>query len=397
MAVHRSEFTVPAASKPPVSAARGARRWLEDLLAQADVRIDGDRPWDLRLHAPGVPERVLAQGSLGLGEAYMDGDWSAERLDQLFERIVRARLADQVQPLSIVWHHLKARWTNRQTARRAWEVGRRHYDLDDDVYQAMLDPRMTYTCGYWAQAQDLAQAQEHKLEMVCRKLRLRPGMRLLDIGCGWGSLMRYAAERHGVRCVGVTVSERQVALGRAMCRGLPVEFRLQDYRDIDGRYDAIASLGMFEHVGRRNDAAFMRVARRCLADDGLFLLHTIGRNEDGHGTDAWIDRYVFPNGELPTLARLGRAFERRFVVEDLHNFGADYDRTLMAWHANIEAAWPRFAQRLGERFRRQWRYYLLSCAGAFRARDIQLWQFVLSKDGLRGGYERPAAPSATLA
>ncbi len=268
-------------------------------------------------------------------------------------------------------------------------MGQRHYDLGNDFYRAMLDPRMVYTCAYWERADTLAQAQEDKLELVCRKLGLRPGMTVLDIGCGWGGFMRYAAERHGVRCVGVTVAEEQVALGRELCGRLPVEFRLQDYRQIEGRFDAVVSLGMFEHVGHRNDAAFFDVAHRCLRDDGLFLLHTIGRNEHGHGTDPWIDKYIFPNGELPTIARIGRACERRLVVEDLHNFGADYDRTLMAWHANVEAAWPRFEARLGERFHRMWRYYLLSCAGAFRARDIQLWQWVLSKRGVPGGYRRP--------
>lgn len=391
MAVRSSELATPT---PLAAPKRGATRWLERLLAKADVRLQGDRPWDMRLLAPGVPERILARGSVGLGEAYMDGHWTADRLDQLFERVVRAQLADQVQPPSVVWHYLRARWFNRQTEKRAWQVGERHYDLDNDFYRAMLDPRMTYTCGYWENARDLAEAQEHKLEMVCRKLRLQPGMTVLDIGCGWGSFMRYAAERHGVRCVGVTVSEEQAALGRELCKDLPVEFRLQDYRRIEGRYDAIASLGMFEHVGQRNDDAYMEVALRCLREDGLFLLHTIGRNEQGHGTDPWIDKYIFPNGELPTLARIGRACERRFVIEDVHNFGADYDRTLMAWHANVEAAWPRFAERLGERFHRMWRYYLLSCAGAFRARDIQLWQFVLSRRGVPGGWRRPASPAA---
>jgi len=380
------------ATGPEVPAAaasqKGAFEWMRRLLAMADVQLQGDRPWDLRLLSPGVPERVLAQGTVGLGEAYMDGWWTVERLDLLFERLVRAQLADKVQPLAVAWKALQARWLNRQTLRRSWQVGRQHYDLDNDFYRAMLDPRMTYTCAYWQGAETLAQAQENKLDLVCRKLGLQPGMQVLDIGCGWGSFMRFAAERYGVQCVGVTVSAEQVALGRELCQGLPVEFRLQDYRELQGRFDRIVSLGMFEHVGHKNDRIYMEVAHRCLEPEGQFLLHTIGRNEHGHGTDPWIDKYVFPNGELPTIARIGRAVERLFVVEDLHNFGADYDRTLMAWHANFEAAWPQFADQLGERFQRMWRYYLLSCAGAFRARDIQLWQWVLSKSGVPGGYTR---------
>ncbi|BCL94031.1 cyclopropane fatty acyl phospholipid synthase [Ralstonia pseudosolanacearum] len=365
-----------------------ARRYIEQLLAQADVRIDGTRPWDIRLHDPGVPARVLALGSLGLGEAYMDGHWDCAHLDQLFDRLLRARLDRTVRGMSAVLHHLRARLFNRQTVRRAWQVGHTHYDLGNDFYAAMLDTRMTYTCGFWEGCGTLDEAQAHKLDLVCRKLGLQPGMRVLDIGCGWGSFMRFAAKRYGVQCTGVTISAEQAGFVRAQCAGLPIETRLADYRDLDGRFDRIVSLGMFEHVGRKNHAAYMRVAERCLADDGLFLLHTIGRNESGHGTDPWIDRYIFPNGELPTLADIGLACEDRFVVEDLHNFGADYDRTLMAWHANFEAAWPAFSRTLGPRFHRMWRYYLLSCAGAFRARDLQLWQWVLSKPGRSGVYRR---------
>lgn len=367
-----------------------ARQVLSQWLALADVRLDGERPWDLRVLSPDLPQRLLAGGSLALGESYMDGHWTAERLDLLFEHLIRARLAERLRPLPVLWHVMKARLLNLQTQKRAWQVGQQHYDLGNDFYQAMLDPRMAYTCAFWqAGASDLATAQEHKLDLVCRKLGLKPGMRLLDIGCGWGSLMKFAAERYGVSCVGLTISAEQVALGEQMCAGLPVEFRLQDYRDFDERFDRIASLGMYEHVGHKNAAAYMAMARRCLVDDGLFLLHTIGRNDSANGTDPWIHRYIFPNGELPSIARLGRAVEPHFVVEDLHNFGADYDLTLSAWHQRFEAAWPRFAEQLGERFYRMWRYYLLCSAAAFRVRDIQLWQWVLSPRGVAGGYRRP--------
>ncbi len=367
-----------------------AYRHLSALLAPADVRLDGQRPWDIRLLAPGVPERVLAQGNLGLGEAYMDGHWTCCHLDQLFDRLLRARLDRYATTWRTALHHWRARLLNLQTERRAWQVGQRHYDLGNDFYAAMLDRRMTYTCAFWQHAHTLDEAQEHKLDMVCRKLGLTPGMRVLDIGCGWGSFMRFAAERYGVSCVGVTISTEQAEWGRAQCQHLPVEFRLADYRTLDERFDRIVSLGMFEHVGRKNYATYMDVAQRCLAPDGLFLLHTIGRNEPGHGTDPWVHRYIFPNGELPTVADIGQACEGRFVVEDVHSFGADYDRTLMAWNARFEQAWPRFSAQLGPRFQRMWRYYLLMSAGAFRARDIQLWQWVLSRPGRRGVYARLA-------
>ncbi|EPO6702283.1 cyclopropane fatty acyl phospholipid synthase [Pseudomonas chengduensis] len=363
-------------------------RLMLELLEKADIRIGGDRPWDLQLNGPGLPERVFAQGNLGLGEAYMEGLWDAPQLDEFFHRLLAAHLDQHVQPLRLIFHGLRTRLVNLQSFRRAWQVGEAHYDLGNDFYAAMLDPRMTYTCGYWNKAATLAEAQEAKLDMICRKLKLEPGMRLLDIGCGWGSLMGFAAEHYGVECIGVTISKEQAAWAKQRYAGLPLEFRLQDYREVEGQFDRIASVGMFEHVGRKNHRTFMEVAHRCLADDGLFLLHTIGKNMRHSTPDPWIDRYIFPNGDLPSAGQIGDAADNLFVVEDLHNFGADYDRTLMAWYENFELSWPRFSDELGERFYRMWRYYLLSCAGAFRARDIQLWQWVMSKEGVPGGYSR---------
>ncbi|WP_280540771.1 cyclopropane fatty acyl phospholipid synthase [Chromohalobacter sp. 11-W] len=366
-----------------------SQRFVADLLEKADIRINGDRPWDIRFNAHGVIDEALARGNLGLGESYMSGAWDAERLDEFFHHLLRARLPDQINPRKLIFHHLRTRMRNLQTAKRAFEVGEAHYDLGNDFFSAMLDKRMTYTCGYWKNADNLDEAQEAKLDLVCRKLELKPGMRVLDIGCGWGSFMAYAAEHYGVECVGLTISREQTEYGkRLMKQGLPVEFRLKDYRDETEQFDRIVSIGMFEHVGRKNYREYMEVVERCLKDDGLFLLHTIGKNVRETSPDPWIDKYIFPNGELPALGHITDAAEELFVVEDLHNFGADYDKTLMAWHANFEANWHRFADTYGERFYRMWRYYLQSCAGAFRARNIQLWQFVLSKKGVLGGYHR---------
>ncbi|BAL26461.1 cyclopropane fatty acyl phospholipid synthase [Azoarcus sp. KH32C] len=365
-------------------------RLMLEILDAAGIHLNGNRPWDLRLLDDRVPERVFTLGSLGLGEAYLDGHWEAERLDQFFERLLRAHIDQRVRPLRLAFHALRTRLLNRQSLRRAWKVGEAHYDLGNDFYEAMLDPRMTYTCGYWSGgAQTLAEAQEAKLDMICRKIGLERGMRVLDIGCGWGSFMGFAAERYGVSCVGVTISREQVEWAQQRYAGLPLEFRLQDYRTVDERFDRVVSVGMFEHVGRKNHRVFMEVAHRCLANGGLLLLHTIGKNRRDMTPDPWVDKYIFPNGDLPSVGQIGDAADGLFVIEDLHNFGVDYDKTLMAWHANFEAAWPRFRERLGERFHRMWRYYLLSCAGAFRARDIQLWQWVMSREGLPGGYRRP--------
>ena len=376
------------------SCAAGATKAFATLLGEADIRIGGDRPWDLQINHPKTAEFILARGSLGLGESYMKGWWDCPQLDEFVARLLAARLDERAGNAVMLLQALRAQLFNLQSLRRAWRVGEVHYDLGNDFFEAMLDSRMTYTCGYWAAASTLEEAQTAKLELVCAKLGLRPGMRLLDIGCGWGSLLRHAAECYRVDGVGLTISRQQAELGKQRCDGLSVDFRLVDYRDFGQgsteRFDRVASLGMFEHVGHKNHRAFFEVARRCLRDDGLLLLHTIGKNQSRTPTDPWIDRYIFPNGELPSLGEISEAAQGLFVVEDVHNFGADYDRTLMAWHQRFEDSWPQFAARYGERFRRMWRYYLLACAGSFRVRANQLWQIVLSPRGVAGGYRRPA-------
>ncbi|CAB0151598.1 Cyclopropane-fatty-acyl-phospholipid synthase [Pseudidiomarina piscicola] len=365
------------------------KRYLAELLESAGISINGSRPWDMQLHQEQLLNDVLTRGNLALGEGYMRGDWDSERLDEFFYRVLRADLGSHIKPARFFWHHLKARLLNLQSRARAFQVGQHHYDLGNRLYQAMLDERMVYTCGYWHRADNLAAAQRDKLELICRKLQLRPGMKVLDIGCGWGSFMKYAAEHYGVRCVGITVSKAQVELGEKLCTGLPIEFRLKDYREISETFDAVVSIGMFEHVGQKNYAEFMQVAARSLKEDGLFLLHTIGRNRDVRGTDPWINRYIFPNGELPCLAHIDAASRKHFSAEDVHNFGADYDRTLMAWYHNFERNWESISDAYDDTFKRMWSYYLQSCAGAFRARDLQLWQWVFSKNGVEGGYHRP--------
>lgn len=366
-----------------------ARVAVQRLLDDAGLRLDGDRDCDPRLHDARLPARLLAGGSLVLGESYVEGAWDCPALDEFFFRLLRAGLDQRVHSAGALAAALRARLLNPQTIPRIRRSVQRHYDIGNDLYQAMLDRRMIYSCAWWENAETLDAAQEAKLELCCRKLMLRPGLRLLDIGCGWGGLARWAAERHGVEVVGVTVSEHQAELGRARCRGLPVEIRLEDYRHVRGDFDRVVSVGMFEHVGHRNHRDFFRAARARLKEDGLLLLHTIGSNRTVLHNDPWIDRHVFPDSLLPSAAQVTAALEGLFVLEDWHSFGPHYDRTLMAWHANIEAAWPRLDARYDERFRRMWRFYLLSCAGSFRARHNQLWQLVLSPAGLPGGFRVP--------
>ncbi len=370
---------------------------IHELLTIAGITVNGPEPWDIQVHDDRLYARVLAGGSLALGEAYMDRWWDCPRLDEFFTRVLRAGLDKKVRARNWLWAALKARLLNMQTVGRTRSHIRRHYDLGNHLYRCMLDKRMIYSCGYWEGAANLDQAQENKLELTARKLGLRPGMRVLDIGCGWGGSARYMAERFGVEVLGITVSPRQAELARETCAGLPVEIRLQDYRELTGTFDRIYSIGMFEHVGYRNHRTFMDVVKRLLAPDGLFLLHTIGGNTSVNRTDAWIDRYIFPGSMLPSAANITTASEGLFVLEDWHGFGPDYDRTLMQWHANFNAHWDELKKEYDERFRRMWNYYLLSCAGSFRARKNQVWQVVLSSRGVEGGYRRPQLKQQAMA
>jgi cyclopropane-fatty-acyl-phospholipid synthase len=355
---------------------------LSRLASHAGFVFNGDRPWDIQVHDARFYDRVRRDGSLGLGETYVDGLWESRQLDETMTRLVRVgaqhRLKGLVR-LRLAAIELRARLMNHQSRRRAFQVGRRHYDIGNDLYQAMLDPTMSYSCGYWKEADDLDSAQRAKLDLICRKLALSPGERLLDIGCGWGGLLEHAARRYGIEGVGITVSREQQRLARERCRGLPVEIRLMDYRELDGRFDKVVSVGMFEHVGPRNHATFFDTVSRLLDDQGLLLLHTIGDRRTHYSGDPWIDRYVFPNGVVPSARQITSAFEPWFVLEDWHNFGSDYDRTLMAWWRNFASAWPHLDRaRYDERFYRLWKFYLHSCAAYFRARNGQLWQVVLS-------------------
>lgn len=387
-----SSLSLPTGTANPGAIAQEPPRALRELADKAGIVFNGSNPWDIQVHDDRIYSRVMRQGSLGLGEAYMDGWWDCPRLDQLFDRLLSAD-ADAgltgIARLQFLVAYLKDKLVNRQSRRRAAQVGEHHYDIGNDVFEAMLDPSMSYSCGYWAHADNLAEAQQHKLRLSCEKLQLEPGQRLLDIGCGWGGLARFAAQEYGVEVTGITISKEQKAFAEERCRGLPVTIELADYREIDGRYDRIISIGMFEHVGPKNYRDYFDVAKRLLTDDGLFLLHTIGHHRTCSTSDDWMDKYIFPNGRLPSASTITRAIEPHFVIDDWHNFGQDYDRTLLAWRDNFDAAWPRLSARHDERFYRMWTYYLMVCAGFFRSRQGLLWQLVLSKRQRRAVYRSP--------
>ncbi len=378
----------PVSRKYSASQMTRARRAVSDLLAKADIAIDGARPWDIQVHDERVFQRLLGGGSLGFGEAYMDGDWDCQALDQFFDRAISARLTEKLgltPALAILI--ASAKLQNRQTVRRSKEVARAHYDLPVAIFEATFDKRLTGSCGYWANATTLDDAQDAKLDLICRKIGLEKHHTVLDIGCGWGSFIGFAAETRGADCSGVTVSSVQVDYIKRHYDGTKVHPHLLDYRDYSGpKVDRIASMGMFEHVGHKNYRTYFEKARSCLKDDGLFLLHTIWENERYPTIDPWQDKYIFPNGDLPSLGEITTAVEGLFVVEDVHNFGADYDKTLMAWNAKFQAHRDEMARNHGDRFCRMWTYYLLQNAGAFRCRYISVGQLVLSPHGLRGGY-----------
>ncbi len=356
--------------------------YVRELLSRAGITVGGDAPHDLAVHDKRFYTRVLRDGSLGFGESYVEGWWDSAALDQTITKILAARLDALVrESWPMLAHVIRAKVLNLQSVVRAFEVGEKHYDVGNDLYEAMLDRRMLYTCAYWKDTSTLDEAQEAKLDLVCRKLALRPGMKVLDLGCGWGGFAKFAAESYGAEVVGYTVSKEQVALARTRCAGLPVQIHLADYREARGTYDAVVSIGLMEHVGYKNYVTYMELVERCLAPGGVAFIHTIGGNKSETAVEPWFHKYIFSGALLPSIAQLGAAMEERFSLEDLHNIGPHYDPTLMSWHANFEAAWPRFADKYGERFRRIWRYYLLSSAAGARARYCQLYQIVMTRIG----------------
>ena len=357
------------------------------LLSTAGVMVNGSNPWDIQVYDDVFYKEVLRNGSLGLGETYMAHYWDCNSLDDFFARILKANLDIRTgKSPGFKAAILLARILNYQTPSKAYHNGHRHYDIGNDLFESMLDKRMTYTCAFWDKARNLDEAQENKLDLACRKLKLEPGMRVLDIGCGWGSFAGFAAEKYGVKVTGITISNEQAALAKERYKDLPVDIRLMDYRLLHEKYDAIVSLGMFEHVGYKNYKRYMQVVHRCLKKEGLFLLHTIGGNSAHTFTDQWLNKYIFPNAMIPTVRLIGQFIEGLFVMEHWQNFSVDYDKTLLAWHSNILQHRDKLKAKYDPVFFRMWKYYLLSCAGSFRARKSQLWQIVLSPAGVPGGY-----------
>ncbi|HEX3477262.1 MAG TPA: cyclopropane fatty acyl phospholipid synthase [Kofleriaceae bacterium] len=361
---------------------RRAQDLFLELLAKADVQVGGSRPWDLQIHDERIWTRLLRDGTLGAGETYVDGWWDTPALDQFMDHILRARFDESLREnWTLVAQAVRARVLNLQSITRSFDNGQHHYDIGNDLYEPMLGGRLLYTCAYWHNATTLDEAQDAKLDLVCRKIGLRAGMRVLDLGCGWGGFAAFAAERYGVTVTGYTVSQEQVRWAKDHYPQLPIDIRLDDYRNATGTFDAVVSIGLMEHVGWKNYRGYMQLVDRLLAPGGVAFIHTIAGNIPRAHIEPWFDKYIFPNAVLPTLARVTSAMEGILIPEDVHNIGEHYDRTLMAWWHNFDAAWPTLRARYGDTFYRRWKYYLLTCAGAFRARSQQLFQIVMTRPG----------------
>ncbi len=359
------------------------RSVLEEMFATTGITINGNSPWDMHVRDERTFPRLLRDKSLGLGESYMEGWWDCRQLDEFICKILTSGLEKKIKDsFKFLMPVLSAMLFNMQSKIRSRVVAEWHYDLDNELFMSFLDPYNQYSCAYFDGTEYLNEAQLKKMDMICRKIGLSKDDSVLDIGCGWGGFAKYMAEHYYCKVTAINISEKQISYARKFCKDLPVQILHCDYRDVHGSFDKIVSVGMFEHVGHKNYRIFMKTVHRCLKDTGIFLLHTIGGNESQIRCDPWINKYIFPNGMLPSISQISKAVEGLFVTEDLHNLGPHYEKTLMAWHANFQKAWTMLKKRYDEKFKRMWDYYLLSCAGAFRARNNQIWQIVFTKYGI---------------
>ncbi len=390
LSIRRTNKRAKAKDKSP----NARELFVRDILNHAGIEINGTNSCDIQVHDTRFYDCFFKNTSLSVGEAYMDGWWDCERLDVLFYKVMSSQIPSKFNEFALIFRYLKSRILNLQTLKRSLKVAEAHYNLDNELYSAMLGSSMAYTCGYWKDTDNLDEAQNNKYDLVCRKLFLSPEDNVLELGCGWGGFAKFAAEKYGCHMTSVNISEEQVKFAKAHCLGLPVDIFLADYRNREiynpnnRPFDKVVSIGMCEHIGHKNYHLFMKLVNEQLKDGGLFLLHTIGNNKANKSLDPWIDKYIFPNGEIPSVAQLAPIMESFFIMEDWHNFGTNYDTTLMAWYDNFIKAWPDISHKFDNKFYRMWVYYLLSCAGTFRARELQLWQVVLSKGRGQAGYQR---------
>lgn len=375
-----------------------ARHTITQLFKELDI-VNGR---DIVVHDDRFYEKVLRQQTRGLGESYVNGWWDTPDITKLIITVIRG--LPQIRKhlkinLSLIFSQFAGSFYNRQAKQRNARDVQAHYDIGNELYEIMLDKNMVYSCAYF---QDplwtLEQAQEAKIDLVYRKLHIpnqgigTDPVRVLDIGCGWGFGLIHGARYYNIEGVGLTLSQNQFESGQRLTKKLPVEIRLQDYRDLpdEEKFDAIFSIGMFEHVGRKNYSQLMHVVEKHLKPNGLFLLHTIGTAKPGP-LEPWMNKYIFPGAYLPSRTLISESTEKLFVLQDFQNFGLHYARTLEEWYQRFMKGWPILRDLRPElytdRFFRMWKYYLLSSAAGFYTGRNDLWQFVFSKQPLDHVYQ----------
>lgn len=373
----------------------------------AGIAIGGDEPGDIKVTRDRFYRRAALFESLGIGDSYRDGDFVCGDLSAFFDKLMVCRQEEHLTALKKgtadpgastslleAWIKLRQEFGNQQSMAKASKSITHHYDIGNELYEPMLGETMAYSCGYWAGAKTLDQAQRNKYRLICEKVGLKPGMRVLEIGCGWGGFAAYAAGEFGVAVVGVSLSKEQINYAQAKYKDLHetrrIDLRLMDYRAIPKNFgeefDAVVSIGMFEHVGPRNYDDYMRIAWGAMKPAGVFLLHSI---VGCGGIDPFFWYRIFPGGVLPVEEQIAKAARPYFAVEHVENFGYDYSLTLAQWWKNFEAAWPQIRKsgHYDEKFYRMWEFYLKSVAAAFKVRRVQLEQWTLSKCGIPGGFQ----------
>jgi cyclopropane-fatty-acyl-phospholipid synthase len=337
---------------------------------------------------------IITKANLGIAEGYMHGKIDVDPLplflSLLNDTSIGTRRKEKFDVLGMVIGAIEAPtqmmgWLfNLQTKELSSRVTKQHYDAGNDLYEVMLGPSMSYTCAYWKDAENLDQAQEAKFNLIMRKLELQPGMKVADLGMGWGTAAAYMHKHGKVNVTGVSLSEKQVEWAQNNLVKDGLRFIWSDYRehcedpDIVGTYDRIYSIGMFEHIGPKNYEPFFKCIKALLKPDGLAVVHTIGEPDFVAASDQFLEKYIFPGAVIPTLPMATKAFEHHFILEDFQNFGHDYSKTLAAWHVNSLKFFRENPNAYSPEFQRMWEYYLKMCEALFELRINQLWHFVLS-------------------
>ena len=358
------------------------------ILQKAGIEVNGNNPWDIQVKDKSGYIDTALFGTLGFGDAYINKKWEVEKMDVFFEKILKSK-SNNIGIFFEKIQRLRDWVINTQAGKKAFEVGEKHYDLGNEMYGHMLGESMGYSAGFYLKENNsLEEAQYEKFDRICRKLKLEPGMNVLEIGAGWGTFAKHAAKNYGVSVVGLTVSEEQKKFAEKRCEGLDVKFLLLDYQKIGSGYnnyfDRVVSIEMIEAVGKKNFNTYFEIISRTLKDNGLCAIQAImGSGEH----DTFISTRIFPNGILPSLLDISKNIEGKLKIKEVESFGSDYDKTLMSWDKNFRDNWDKIKNikskegkyLYDEKFYRMWRYYLMCCAGSFRAKHIDVWQIVFYK------------------